>query len=104
MRGNIAQRFRSEIRIFECGGDRLGLVGAVALGAGHLRAGLSVRLGGVNETSWRAIPAHDDGVLIWAQAIDEEPGELALPQRDQLLAGFARSVPWGGPQARCICC
>lgn len=36
---------------------------------------------GTRHGSWRAIPAKDDGVLIWAQAIDEEPGPLVLPQR-----------------------
>lgn len=32
--------------------------------------------------AWRTIPAHDDGVLIWARAIDDEaPGELVVPMR-----------------------
>lgn len=36
---------------------------------------------GTRHGSWRTIPAHDDGVLIWARAIDEEHGKLVIPER-----------------------
>lgn len=38
---------------------------------------------GRSHGAWRTIAAHDDGVLIWARALDEDedPGELVLPTR-----------------------
>ena len=31
--------------------------------------------------AWKTIPARDDGVLIWAQTLEEAPGELVLTER-----------------------
>lgn len=51
---------------------------------------------GQRHGSWRCVPAYDDGVLIWAQAIDEALGELiTTPRPTEFVAGVIHT------EARC---